>query len=473
MHLRKFLLRPLPPLAALSVSGALLFLVLALLLSLAERSRTPAHFLRADALELFVEEASETRSKEPARQTQDGLVSLLFPEIPRLRLPPEVLPFLQGDRAKAQFRIHGIRQRVEFHRLKPGAHSYREAQGVALQFSPRATIRGVYFVWSDRDVGEVLRTPSQGGTLARDVRFRSMRQSLSPSAPFFLYMRLLEPRQFPIVLPVFLQSIVQDSQDIGIAAEREKGQFLLSVSLPGVDPSRDTSFSPLSLSSQMEKQPEPLLFGAEGADFASESETLVTLLADGNEERALLLRGVLAASMKNAFGDSVLPALPYTLLVRHGSGAAFPWVLALKQSAEAEIFRQSVEEAFLSQVVMAKVRERILPGEITVRDVLLDPDSLRHDASARGLMSVVRGSQLLLSNSEEFLQDTIAASSPTPTVTHGVTLDRRALPTFQRLLSPESAFAASLETYLGGMQSVTWYRVAAGGFIRHLFLLKP
>lgn len=462
MRLRNFLLRPLPPLAALGVTGAVLFLALALLLSLAERERSAAHFLRADTLELFVQETSGQASEEP--------LSLLFPEISSLRLPPEVLPYLQGESVRAEFRTNGVRQRVEFHRLKPGATSYRKAKVVAEKFSPCATIRGVYFVWSDQDAGNVLQPPSGGGTLAQDVRFRSMRQALGPSAPFFLYMRHSSTGQFPLALPLFLQHLAKDAQEIGVAAERDQGQFRLSVSLPDPGPSSDTSSSPLSLSSQIENQPEPLLFGAEGRDMHAESEALVALLADGNDERKLLLRGVLAASVKNAFGTIVLPAHPYTFLARHGSGAAFPWVLALERSAEADTFRQSLEEAFLSHASRAKVRERILPGEITVRDVLLNPDP-----SKSAFASATQGTTLLMSNSEKFLKDTIDAPSTMPgaRVTHGVALDRGAFGALQTLLLPsESAFFSSLAEFVGDSQSFSWVRAPAGGFVRHLFLLK-
>src|SRR3989338_3374676 len=182
MHLRKFLTRPLPPLAALSVSGVLVFLALAILLSLAERSRSAAHFLRSDTLELFVEEASGMRSEEP--------LSLLFTEIPRLRLPPDVLPFLQGNTVRSILSINHHRQRVEFHRLQPGLLAFANARKIAEKFSPRAAIRGVYFVWSDGDLrNDVLLSPTDPGTLAADPRYLAMQKSLPTSSPFFLYMR--------------------------------------------------------------------------------------------------------------------------------------------------------------------------------------------------------------------------------------------------------------------------------------------
>ena len=485
MHLRKFLTRPLPPLAALSVSGVLVFLALAILLSLAERSRSAAHFLRSDTLELFVEEASGMRSEEP--------LSLLFTEIPRLRLPPDVLPFLQGNTVRSILSINHHRQRVEFHRLQPGLLAFANARKIAEKFSPRAAIRGVYFVWSDSDLGDVLRIPSEGGTLARDVHFRSMRRTLSPAAPFFLYMRISPAGQFPLPLPLLLEGIVKDAERIGVAAETTEGQFVLSVSLPSRG-SPETSFSPFPLSSLPASREEPLLFAATGKDSTSESDALLSLLSDGQEEQKLLLGGVRDAFLERTFGTGVmgqlsplLPQIPYTFLLRSGSGETMHWLLALQKNEQSEAVLPIFEDAFAAELRSAVVRERLLPGDISMKDVLLNPDllvreetfyrgfpirMLQERASEREFASATRYGYLLFSNDGEFMKDALEGEMQTSTVTHALTVDRRSLETLQKLLLPESVFFSSLRAF-PGMRSFSWYRASTGGFIRHVFLLKP
>ena len=456
-------------LLACSLGGALIVLAGIILFAIRIRSRTPADFLPADTVRIFlVGEA----------------LSSFVPDLPPSAPPPGVAPLVRGAATHVLLSSGGEERWITLSRLRPGWSTHRQAKVLVSTLSSHVSLVGVYLVWGEQDFRNLLLPSDSQGTLAHDPKYLATIDSLPESPDALLYARR-SGSAFSLRTPAFLTGILGDAEQVGITVAAQGEEFVLSLSLPMDSPSPSSpSFS--FLPAFMEHAPFPLVFGAEGTDLIGEFDALVTLLAEGDAERALILRGAVEAERIEILGEKPEVKGPYTFLVRQGSGEALEWLLAFQDDGGLMNMLSSLEPVL--------IRERTLPSGSVLRDVLADPKRQKTlperyrgfelRTTDQGFSFAHRDSLLLLSNAQAFLREVLdrarlppayrqgRGGQASPAVTNVLHADQRAFDRLKLLLG-DSPFFSSLQSFLGKHGSVTWYRAPAGTQVRHLFLLKP
>lgn len=481
MDVKNLLTRPIPFL--LGCGAGILIGIGALLLtfSLKAQGETPAAFLPADTRLLFVERG----------KGGDESLSSLLPGLPSVSPLPNVTNIVTDERAVALLPSGTGETRVSFYRIRPGRRFYQEAEIFTQTQSPRAAVFGAYIALGESDLSSLLHPSSSADTLARSPLYRSLEKTLSPSSSSFLFQKALSGSILP--LPSFLQQAAS-SGGVLLSFEKRGKESLLTVSLPGEETTFSAPLPPIPYHAGSERE-HPLLFAGNGEDAAGDFQRVISLLGDTDEDRAVILRGVMEASFQTFFGRemsfaSILPSTPYAFLLRSGSGTSTEWLLSLshvhdREDEEGKI--AALEKGFASRFPPALIRTRTLPTGLPLQDIMQNPEPLAitetpyHGATLRILRDpktgIVfaegkRGGLLFLSNAEALLRESLEADA-SASVTESVHLPRRAFERFGTLFPEESPFFSSLRDFLGKSGSMTWSRLQRSGQVQHVFLLKP
>lgn len=178
---------------------------------------------------------------------------------------------------------------------------------------------------------------------------------------------------------------------------------------------------------------ENVLLFMQGVNIAEDLQSLNSFIYGDDEDSILIANGILQYFFRESVGKemNLLSTLglfgqsPYAFLSRQGNDDEVQWLFAVQTKVDKDSVIQTfrkLHEGFSRQFLPASVRTRILPNDLTARDIVADSDgvsfrqhsyrhytghkSLHHKSGAQWI-DAHRRDAYLLSNDEDLLKEAI------------------------------------------------------------------